>query len=224
MKIFLIEDNPIQIEWAKKELAGYEFIIAANIRKGWDILKEATENDIIICDLELPEFGPEEPYLEIQEVVNGEITIRKIPVDEPVEPSMKNGFDFFERAVLPRLIGGKVKGVAIISSFEHHLADKVENETYYEKFEGILDVLKAIGKHEYGGSTTYGREAGINMVCFVDESFSTYENFFFEGEYLSEKDVNERFRHWEYAAKYYCCKKGGILLKKFREAVDLLLK
>jgi CheY-like chemotaxis protein len=209
MKIFLIEDDPIQVEWARKSLAGYDLEIATNVMEGREILKAASENDLIISDLELSNKKREDAKY-----------------DYEWQPSMLNGLEFFKEGVLSRLVGGKVKGVAMISNFEHHVAEDDENESYYQKIKAATDILAAVGKHRDDYLVrVFGCEAGLNLVCFVDEHIDTYKNFFFKGEYLSEEEVEKRFSHREYMPKYNCCKlRGGILLKKYKEAVELLLK
>jgi len=226
MKIFLIEDNPVQIKWAKEQLSGYELVIATNTDDGWEVLKKAKKSDIVICDLELPAFGPEGPYRRIDRCTDDGWIVEKIPVDEPNEPTMKNGFNFFESAVLPRLVGGKVKGIALLSDFEHHAASRDDNENFerFEKLIGIIEVVSKFKKSEFGSAR------GLNIVCIVDRSAGSYRGqamFWFHGERLTRAEVGERFapstrgdlnadlKDWR--------AQGGVILKPYKEAVDLLL-
>jgi len=102
--IILVEDNPIQIEWAKKELEGYDLRIFVNSEdfldkyvKIIDEVSESTKEWIYLGDLFLP--GKE-----------GE------------KPDYRNGIHCFEQILLLSSCDSlhHAFGVALVSNYEHH--------------------------------------------------------------------------------------------------------
>ena len=118
IQILVVEDDPIQIDWARQQLKHYyKVAVATTAREGRE-LADSKKFNMLLLDLNLPE-------------------------EEGNKPSMEAGM-----RQLCHFLGNwsryeTIKGIALVSNFEHHVdyADKAKTEEEKMKQRMILQKI-----------------------------------------------------------------------------------
>jgi CheY-like chemotaxis protein len=205
MKILLVEDSAIQINWAKKELEEHELVIAVNASEALSALKNDTF-DIVLTDLVMPGGFPLDPDLR----------------DQNDTPQAFHGWNIF-RKILQMHMKGEIKGIALVSNFEHHL-EKGDDIGHY------VTMSKAIAQtgwevEDYSGALSFKRSLrSLNIISFLDAlTWSAFPAAIIEGELSSPADISAGWQHQKKDSMWSAMQNGNItLLKPFKKIVEAL--
>ena len=162
IRIMVIEDDPIQINWAKEQLKEYNLTIATTTQESKSLRGQA-HFDLIITDLQLPLCSGEEPRYSV-------------------------GIDHFT-SIFAALRAGEIKGLSVVSNFEHHISSEKEKDLalkWLNDFRRKKPYPPFI--HEtadgFGIRVTESSRGLKNFVLFMDKPLA-YPKFFL----LDEKSV-----------------------------------
>jgi response regulator RpfG family c-di-GMP phosphodiesterase len=204
-KVLVVEDNVVQINWAKKVLKDTNLKIAETQEEASNLL-ENNKFEYVLTDLEIPR-------------VSGD------------KPEAHHGQRVFEKG-LEMLIQKDIRGMALVSNFEHHLlfdsikqkklVSKEEKSEIYsanEKFK-LIKLLAGVKVKGYTDPLSFEREESLlNFLVFLDSLLiNQYPNFYKDGKVFTKEDVETTYKNG-----YHFCMAGGINLKPWKEIINALL-
>ncbi len=216
VKILLIEDDERQINYAQQVLVGHELTVMRFYRRGvMTSLKFYQQFDLVITDLVLP-----------HEPCNPNI---------PSEPYWGRGVEiyFFAMYALSR---GYVKGVALVSNYEHHIDSPEREDVVYcrEQIERELREAEGNTFHDFGNGKDIdwwhnnqvisNSETPHNFTVVFDRNFTLCSFLDKSGRIVCPNDLPKMSPEFTYEdLKKYVNSEGLYILKPYKEVVDALL-
>lgn len=196
LNILIVEDDERQFAWARRSLTGHNLTL---LRTGEEFSNYQGQPDLIITDLVLPWRS------------GG-------------QPTYACGMRMFEEAIR-HLMAGKIKGLAMVSDFEHHFADDKTREEFRENLLEQLGFLGYFGKEiwwkDYNNSETLIKSLSPhpwNFTIVFDKPWTTYPIFLDS----SGKEISYSTLPLECGSSYVRSQ-GLMLPKPYREVVEVLL-
>lgn len=197
MEILLVEDDPIQIEWAKNELLGHNLAVVKNYDSYIKWRSNKTP-DLVVTDLFVPKKDGEDPT--------------------------DWGWNVF-RDEVEYYLKGEIKGVALISNFEHHLEEieKVQKQCLIEAIRhGATARLFGLKRNFLHNELVFVREVrATNTIVLLDNiNWTAFPKAMLKGKIISPMDYCGQ-ASWEIQEAK---EKGEFtLLKPYKEVVSALL-
>jgi len=223
IKILLVEDDPIQIDWAREQLKEYDLTVATTLREKDEIFYDPENKnkfDIVITDLELPEDKGKEPKL--------------------FDIDANSGYSFFKSLLERRVNQISPKGLALVSNYEHHVVKSKESYQFKKAINELM-LLSTLTALVQSRSRRYmnvsdndnlvqivkQENCANNVVIVVDNVFvNDYPFYFSDGKVATNEEIQTRFSKKSkesYLTCGACCvKEEGILLKPYAEIAEYL--
>lgn len=213
VRILLIEDDERQINYAQQVLVGHEL----TVMRSWKELGNPSglfrQFDLIITDLMLP-----------KEQADGSVSA----------PDWKVGLDIYTKT-LASLDLGEVRGVALVSNYEHHVDDA--RKSGWDHDEVKREIMHApmsacivgVGKHlewDWEGKTVAAwvssrEDMPINYISVFDRSIWLMTEFLDQESQIRLAYPNDM--PMGKPISQYLKEQGWIIPKPYREVVDALL-
>jgi hypothetical protein len=204
-KVLIVEDDPIQIEWAKKELEGLDIdlVVAQTMNEADDHLNEGI--DFILQDLQIPKNEEGDP-----------------------EPAWGQ---YLYRKTLEMFADGFLKGIALVSNFHHH-NNLPEDKKYSGELNSFADNenTKYLGhklkggicqKHyDNNGRIIFLSGSGLVNLIFLCDTIDTlqFPFYYYKGSVIPREIFKNQWRRGDITWD------NVIMLKPWREVLITLIE
>ena len=219
MKILLVEDDERQLVYAREILKEHTLDIAADADEATAIIERATKPEIVMTDLYIPWDSESN-------------------LDRPKKASFKAGLTIFQLA-LKKLVIGEIKGLALVSNFEHHvhgLEPEAEQplRSFYEDqafLSATLHLIDIVGKelkiYNNGKWFTSKKKHSLTVCVFFDKDLTFFKHFLSpEGKVVSGEEKEQHLvagtELISEIDQYTLVREGDLNLKPFHRIVEVL--